>query len=190
MALKVTLDRGQEPKIQGPLEYPHIVPVNSVTYQAEGGLCGLSMPFQPGLPLDEIIKRVQPSQRPARALAFWSVLQAESSAMISRDSELIAPLDARALPQGDGWKGFPTRGTYAQGAAWIGMVLARALHYAHARKILHRDVKPANILLTINQGPQLLDFNLAESPHSADHAQAALRGGTLPYMAPSRSRRS
>ena len=30
----------------------------------------------------------------------------------------------------------------------------------------------------------MLDFNLAESPHSADHAQAALHGGTLPYMAP------
>ena len=81
-------------------------------------------------------------------------------------------------------EGFPVRGTFSQGAAWIVMVLARALHYAHGRQIYHRDVKPANILLTINHGPQLLDFNLAESPHSADHAQAALRGGTLPYMAP------
>ncbi len=76
VALKVTLDRGQEPKIQGPLEHPHIVPVNSVTYPAEGRLCGLSMPYQPGLPLDDIIKRVKPSRRPARALraverALW-----------------------------------------------------------------------------------------------------------------------
>src|SRR5262249_1899624 len=47
-----------------------------------------------------------------------------------------------------------------------------------------RDVKPANILLTIQHGPQLLDFNLAESPHSASQAQAAMHGGTLPYMAP------
>ena len=66
VALKVTLDRGREPKIQGQLEHPHIVPVNSVTYPAEGRLCGLSMPYQPGLPLDEIIKRVKPSRRPAR----------------------------------------------------------------------------------------------------------------------------
>ncbi len=101
---------------------------------------------------------------------------------------MIPALDAQAFPQGDGWNGFPTRGTYSQGAAWIAMVLARALHYAHGRQIHHRDVKPANILLTINHGPQLLDFNLAESPHSADHAQAALRGGTLPYMAPEQIR--
>ena len=188
VALKVTLDRGQEPKIQGPLEHPHIVPVNSVTYQAEGRLCGLSMPYQPGLPLDEIIKRVKPSRRPSRALALWSALFGGTGSAINARSESIPAGGAQAYPQGDGWKGFPTLGTYSQGAAWIAMVLARALHYAHGRQIHHRDVKPANILLTINHGPQLLDFNLAESPHSADHAQAALRGGTLPYMAPEQIR--
>ena len=45
-------------------------------------------------------------------------------------------------------------------------------------------MKPGNVLLTLQHGPQLLDFNLAESPHSADNAQLALHGGTLPYMAP------
>ena len=58
------------------------------------------------------------------------------------------------------------------------------MHYAHGKQTFHRDVKPGNILLTLQNGPQLLDFNLAESPHSAEHAQAALHGGTLPYMAP------
>jgi serine/threonine protein kinase len=188
VALKVTLDRGQEPKIQGPLEHPHIVPVNSVTYRAEGGLCGLSMPYQPGLPLDEIIKRVKPSRRPSRAIALWSSLFGGPAQAINPGSETIPGSGAQAYPRGDGWNGFPTFGSYSQGAAWIAMILARALHYAHGKQIHHRDVKPANILLTINHGPQLLDFNLAESPHAADHAQAALRGGTLPYMAPEQIR--
>ena len=87
-------------------------------------------------------------------------------------------------PKGDGWEGFPVRGSYAQGVAWIVMILARALHYAHRMKTYHRDVKPGNVLLTLQHGPQLLDFNLAESPHSLDNAQLALHGGTLPYMAP------
>ena len=56
--------------------------------------------------------------------------------------------------------------------------------HAHARGIQHRDIKPANILLTLQNGPQLLDFNLAHAPHDAEQAEAALRGGTLPYMAP------
>jgi serine/threonine protein kinase len=92
---------------------------------------------------------------------------------------------ARPLgPRGDGWEGFPIRGTYDQGVAWIVMTVARALHYAHDMHTFHRDVKPANVLLTLYHGPQLLDFNLADSPHSADQVQAALHGGTLPYMAP------
>ena len=41
-----------------------------------------------------------------------------------------------------------------------------------------------NVLLTIQHGPQLLDFNLAESPHSASQAQAAMHGGTLPVHGP------
>jgi serine/threonine protein kinase len=184
VALKVTMDRGEEPKIQGALDHPHIVPVNSVTYQTETRLCALSMPYQPGLPLDEIVKRVKPSRRPSRALALWGVLTDGSSEKLSAGSEVMPKGGAQALPQGDGWRGFPVRGSYSEGAAWIAMVLARALHYAHGRRIYHRDVKPANVLLTVNHGPQLLDFNLAESPHSADNACAALRGGTLPYMAP------
>jgi len=48
----------------------------------------------------------------------------------------------------------------------------------------HRDVKPGNILLTLDHGPQLLDFNLAESPHAVHQAESAMLGGTLPYMAP------
>ena len=51
-------------------------------------------------------------------------------------------------------------------------------------RTFHRDVKPGNVLLTLHIGPQLLDFNLAESPHSVSQAEAAMHGGTLPYMAP------
>jgi tetratricopeptide (TPR) repeat protein len=38
--------------------------------------------------------------------------------------------------------------------------------------------------LTTTDGPLLLDFNLAHAPNTTDEAAAALRGGTLPYMAP------
>jgi serine/threonine protein kinase len=186
VVLKVTLDRGQEPKVQGSLDHPHIVPLNSVTYQAGGELCGLSMPFRHGLPLDEIIKRVAPQSRPRKAVAIWRALvEQPAAASFKPGASPGATADAPPrVPQGDGWAGFPAHGTYPQGVAWLVMVLARALHYAHSKRTYHRDVKPANILLTVVQGPQLLDFNLAESPHAVDHAQAALHGGTLPYMAP------
>ncbi len=189
VVLKVSLDRGQEPKSQGALDHPHIVPVNSVVF-GDRQLRGLSMPFRPGLPLDEVIKRIEPATRPRRALALWHALVMGTdllttpSAPESPDS-VARPADGPGeMPRGDGWDGFPARGTYAEGVAWIVMILARALAYAHGMRTFHRDVKPGNVLLTLHHGPQLLDFNLAESPHTAPHAEAAMHGGTLPYMAP------
>ena len=74
VVLKVSLDRGQEPKTQGALDHPHIVPVNAVAFQPDEGLRGLSMPYRPGLPLDEIVKRVRPAERPKLARILWDVI--------------------------------------------------------------------------------------------------------------------
>jgi serine/threonine protein kinase len=189
VVLKVALDRGQEPKVQGPLDHPHIVPVNSVVYPEDGELCGLSMPYWPGLSLDKLIAYIKPAERPRKAVTIWQELQfgtrySANPPLPGESSTDSLAGERPAAPRGDGWEGFPVRGTYAHGVAWIAMIVARALHYAHGKQTFHRDVKPGNILLTLHNGPQLLDFNLAESPQSADHAQAALHGGTLPYMAP------
>jgi tetratricopeptide (TPR) repeat protein len=66
--------------------------------------------------------------------------------------------------------------------------LARGLHAAHEAGVLHRDVKPANILLTKEGEPLLADFGMARDLR-ADSATLTERHhvvGTLPYMAPER----
>lgn len=67
--------------------------------------------------------------------------------------------------------------------------LARALHYAHSQKIIHRDIKPHNIVLNDKGRPQILDFGLAKS--LADEAALTIDGtvmGTPAYMSPEQAR--
>lgn len=185
VVLKVSVDRGQEAETQGALDHPHIVPVNAVVYPPDHGLRGLSMPFRLGSPLDDVIRRVrQPAaDHPRTARVFWDALvKGIGPDLLDASGDDLGPVLA-AGPREDGWRGFPVHGSFARGAAWIGMILANALDYAHRRKTFHRDVKPGNVLLTLQHGPQLLDFNLAHSSHAPQEA-AATFGGTLPYMAP------
>jgi tetratricopeptide (TPR) repeat protein len=58
--------------------------------------------------------------------------------------------------------------------------LAAGLAHAHARGILHLDLKPANVLMPDSGEPMLLDFNLSFDTTTADRE---LVGGTVPYMA-------
>src|SRR5204862_7782959 len=63
--------------------------------------------------------------------------------------------------------------------------VARTVHYAHEHGILHRDIKPGNILLDANGEPHLTDFGLArlvESESSVTQTLDVL--GTPSYMAP------
>src|SRR5437867_3335818 len=63
--------------------------------------------------------------------------------------------------------------------------VARTVHYAHQHGILHRDIKPGNILLDEKSEPHLTDFGLArlvETESSITHTLEVL--GTPSYMAP------
>lgn len=66
---------------------------------------------------------------------------------------------------------------------YVDSVLA-ALSYAHAHNVIHRDIKPGNIMITPDGTVKLMDFGIAHSENSADLTKTGTALGSVRYMSP------
>jgi len=66
----------------------------------------------------------------------------------------------------------------------IGIDICNALQYAHSQGILHRDVKPENIMITEEGVAKLMDFGLAKMLGQPRQTQDGVIVGTVAYVAP------
>jgi serine/threonine-protein kinase len=69
-------------------------------------------------------------------------------------------------------------------AVHIALDVARALEHAHSRNIIHRDIKPDNILVTRSGVAKLSDLGLSKRTDEASHLTATRQGFGTPYYMP------
>ncbi len=74
-------------------------------------------------------------------------------------------------------------------AVWIAVDVLRGLEYAHARGIVHRDMKPSNVLVREEDGmATVMDFGIAKMTTSTKLTETGQTMGTVRYMSPEQVR--
>src|SRR5579864_2868450 len=66
--------------------------------------------------------------------------------------------------------------------------VAEALAYAHDRGVIHRDIKPHNILLTADQHVKVADFGIARTLGETSHTKTGSVLGSMQYISPEQAR--
>ncbi|REJ89681.1 MAG: serine/threonine protein kinase [Planctomycetota bacterium] len=173
VAVKVSSDEGTEPQTLAQLDHDHIVRVYDQRVLPDQKLRLLYMQYVPGGTLQEVVYRLR--DQGAAGQTGRLLLDVVDEALEARGE--LRPSDSSVRRKLAGYE-------WPDAVAWLGARLAQALDYAHQRGVLHRDVKPANVLLTGEAEPKLADFNISFSESVSGATPAAYFGGSLAFMSP------
>ncbi len=161
-----------------------------------GGMASVYKAFEPGLDRTVAVKVL-----PAEYLHdpnFAERFRREAQVIAKLEHPHIVPIYAYGIDQGVPWMSMrlvPGGSLYsllkAKEGLGHGVILkmlagvASALDYAHAAGVIHRDVKPQNILIDEHQHVYLADFGIAKMVEGAPGlTQTGMITGTPQYMAP------
>lgn len=186
VALKVTAEPAVEADKLARMQHGNIVPVYSVHRRSR--LTAVCMPYLGSVTLADVQQKLRSSEPlPASARSLVETVearQAELSTIIDgRCSPALGEREERLSPSTTGALAQLASFPLAEAIAWIMARVAEGLAHAHERGIIHQDLKPANILISDDGQPLILDFNLATDA-AASSGHLARLGGTLPYMSP------
>jgi serine/threonine protein kinase len=173
----------QEARAAARLHHTNIVPVFGVAEQ--DGVHYYVMQLIEGQALGDVVRSLA-TGHPARLDALRGGR--------SDSAGTVAPSPSTSSG-GEAWTpvgGTPSAGTgnarfaryYWRWVARVGQQVAEALHYAHQQGVLHRDVKPANLLLDARGTVWVADFGLAKVGDDSNVTRTGDIVGTLQYLAP------
>jgi len=192
----------KEARAAAQLHHPHIVPIYAVG--CERGIHYYAMQFIEGQPLDRVIAELRhqrrlpggrsgsrPSDFPTTLTASDAAAPAtETPAGLSAVESTGSALGVSALAGSTAaGRALSTVG-HAGGRAFfrrvaeLGVQVAEALEHAHQYGIVHRDVKPSNLLLDERGEVWVTDFGLARFQADAELTATGSVLGTLRYMSP------
>jgi WD40 repeat protein/serine/threonine protein kinase len=181
------------------LHHTNIVPVFEVGQDRD--VCFYAMQLILGQGLDEVqqeLRRLRsgsPAEAGLAAQALWTGRYEPADLVPSSPVPCRAEAPAERLAANATSATLPGRsdlstvesdpGHFFQSVARIGVQVAEALSYAHARGVIHRDVKPSNLLLDAAGVVWVTDFGLAKTEAGTVTRTGDLLG-TLRYMSPER----
>ncbi|MFO0800019.1 MAG: protein kinase [Gemmataceae bacterium] len=177
----------REAKAAAKLHHTNIVPVFG--FGEADGVPYYAMQFIRGQGLDAVVAELRAR---AAGLAASGTLAANLSRSLTTDAYDPPAADAtRPVPRGSSGglplSGDATRAGRAglwQGVARVGRQVAAALDHAHGLGVVHRDVKPSNLLLDVHGTAWVTDFGLAKTEGQSDLTQDGDVPGTLRYLPP------
>ena len=148
------------------LRHPHIVSIHDVVDSGE--VSAFAMEWVEGTSLSQLIEVVRELGGDSASVRMSSVLAREGGGM-----------------ERDGAVGDEVWSVYV---ARVGIAIARALEAVHAAGMLHRDVKPSNVLVRRDGTALLSDFGLVREEGSTVHTVSGQFVGTPAYAAPEQLR--
>ena len=153
----------REAQVVARLSHKGIVPVYAIG--SEAGSHFFAMELIDGISLDKLI---------------MGLAERNPEDLTARD--LTESLEANGL-RGEGWAPESARGWIRLSVGWVRQI-AEALHFAHEAGVVHRDVKPGNILLRQDGQVVLTDFGLSHTSDSPAISRTGEFRGTPYYVSP------
>ncbi|UCG32382.1 MAG: protein kinase [Phycisphaerales bacterium] len=162
------------------LHHTNIIPIYDFGESQDGYY--YAMELIDGQPLSVLIKRLSEAGAP-------HISHTVVAALLHEDG--LEQWVRGGAPEGDGstavFPGSATGGKerayYRQVARWTADV-AEALHYAHIRGMIHRDVKPSNLMLCLDGRMMILDFGLVKTTGDQSVTATGSLVGSYRYMSP------